>query len=92
MIRKKIPSDRGWIPGPSDLVAQCHPRPHSKERDKENNPPIGNDVGIESEVSGGEMFDREYEGGPKRSRPNNERKTTYNFKIIFIFQHDLPLD
>ena len=33
-----------------------------------------------------------YEGALKSSRPNNEKKKKkfYNFKIIFIFQHNLP--
>ena len=31
-----------------------------------------------------------YEGGLKSSRTNNEEKRMYNFKIIFIFQHNLP--
>jgi hypothetical protein len=63
---------------------QCYPRHHSKERDKENNPPKGNDVGIESEVFGGEMFDREYEGGPKSSRSNNGKKNIISKLFLFF--------
>jgi len=31
----------------------------------------------------------QYKGALKSSRPNNEKKI-YNFKIIFLFQHNLP--
>jgi len=32
----------------------------------------------------------QYEGALKSSWPNNEKKLIYNFKIIFIFQHNVP--
>jgi hypothetical protein len=49
----------------------------------------GDTLAVQDCVGLRQQASQQYEGGLKSSRANNE-KTDYNFKIIFIFQHNLP--